>query len=257
MREKNESPERFIELLMEVGVKMLSSGGEVKRVEDSLERMGTAFGARMTNAFVITSTINVTLEMDGDNAVTRIRRIHSSGTDFIMLEKMNTLSRHYCRGNMSLDELEEELLQSDGYHYNRALTYLGGCLAAGSFSVFVGGNLIDGLLGALAAVLICFLQEKLEPYCNNKVSFNALAAFITGCAICLAIRWLPPHKAHLGDVVIGAIMVLIPGVATTNSIRDLMVGDTLSGFMRLVEALVWAAALAGGFMVAIYLMGGR
>ena len=51
-------------------------------------------------------------------------------------------------------------------------------------------------------------------------------------------------------------MLLIPGLATTNSVRDIMVGDTISGIMRLIECLLWAAALAFGFMIAIRLTGG-
>ena len=51
-------------------------------------------------------------------------------------------------------------------------------------------------------------------------------------------------------------MLLIPGLATTNSVRDIMVGDTISGIMRLIECLLWALALAFGFMIAIRLTGG-
>ena len=52
-------------------------------------------------------------------------------------------------------------------------------------------------------------------------------------------------------ILIGDIMLLIPGLAMTNAIRNLLVGDTISGAVRLAESLIWAAALAGGFMVAL------
>ena len=55
---------------------------------------------------------------------------------------------------------------------------------------------------------------------------------------------------------IGDIMLLIPGIAMTNSVRDILVGDTISGIMRLIESLVWAGALACGFMSAIWILGG-
>jgi len=38
--------------------------------------------------------------------------------------------------------------------------------------------------------------------------------------------------------------------------RDILVGDTISGIMRLIESLLWAAGLAVGFMLAILLVGG-
>lgn len=42
---------------------------------------------------------------------------------------------------------------------------------------------------------------------------------------------------------IGDIMLLIPGILMTNSIRDILIGDTISGVMRLVESLLWAEHL--------------
>jgi uncharacterized membrane protein YjjP (DUF1212 family) len=52
----------------------------------------------------------------------------------------------------------------------------------------------------------------------------------------------------MDKIMIGDIMLLIPGIAMTNSIRNMLVGDTISGIMRLIESLLWAGALALGFM---------
>ena len=42
----------------------------------------------------------------------------------------------------------------------------------------------------------------------------------------------------------------------TNAIRDILLGDIISGSLRLVEAVLLAAMLALGMMAAIWLMGG-
>ena len=51
-------------------------------------------------------------------------------------------------------------------------------------------------------------------------------------------------------------MLLIPGLALTNAIRNILVGNTISGVMRLIEAVLWALGLAMGFMLAMFLVGG-
>ena len=61
---------------------------------------------------------------------------------------------------------------------------------------------------------------------------------------------------HGDKVLIGIIMLLIPGIMLTNSIRDILLGDIISGSLRLVEAILMAATLALGMMAAIWLMGG-
>ena len=84
--------------------------------------------------------------------------------------------------------------------------------------------------------------------------FNFLSAFAVGAAICLTCRGLP--ALHSDKVMIGVIMLLVPGVAFTNAVKDIFIGDTISGVMRMIEAVLWAAALALGFALAGRLVGG-
>ncbi len=60
---------------------------------------------------------------------------------------------------------------------------------------------------------------------------------------------------QMAKIMIGDIMLLIPGASFTNSIRDVLLGDTLSGIVRFVEALLLAAVLTVGFLAAILLFG--
>ena len=53
----------------------------------------------------------------------------------------------------------------------------------------------------------------------------------------------------------GDIMLLIPGLMATNAIRDILIGDTISGVMRFIEAMLLAAVLALGFIGEILLNG--
>ena len=57
-------------------------------------------------------------------------------------------------------------------------------------------------------------------------------------------------------IVIGNIMLLIPGISLTNSIRDMVSGDTMSGTLRFIEACILALAIAGGYFLASVLVGG-
>ena len=90
-----------------------------------------------------------------------------------------------------------------------------------------------------------------RPVCMNEVTFQFAASFLTGCVICGLVLLCP--FLHMDKIMIGDIMLLIPGLMSTNAIRDVLIGDTLSGIIRLIAALLLAAALALGFMGAILL----
>ncbi|MFR2965073.1 MAG: threonine/serine exporter family protein [Anaerovoracaceae bacterium] len=67
-------------------------------------------------------------------------------------------------------------------------------------------------------------------------------------------------KLGLGDnedkIMIGGIMLLIPGIAMTNSLRDMLTGDIATGLLRLVNSLLLAASIACGFALPLILTGG-
>ena len=98
------------------------------------------------------------------------------------------------------------------------------------------------------------MERYLSPFCMNGVEFQFIASFLSGVSTLLLCRF--GMQFHADKVLIGIIMLLIPGIILTNSIRDILLGDIISGSLRLVEAILMAATLALGMMAAIWLMGG-
>ncbi|WDU83434.1 threonine/serine exporter family protein [Caloramator sp. Dgby_cultured_2] len=46
------------------------------------------------------------------------------------------------------------------------------------------------------------------------------------------------NAVNLDKVIIGSIMILVPGIAMTNAIKDALYGDLISSFARFGEALL-------------------
>ena len=248
-----EKQTEFAECLLDMGALLLDCGAEVSRVEDTLCRMGKAYGARHTDAFVITSIIILTMDFGDEDAITETRRIYSSaGNDFYRLEKLNHLSRACCAAPIPVQELQEKLAHIAGGRKPEKVILLGSVLAAGSFAVFFGGTVWDGLTAAVFALLICYLQKRFGNTQISTAGSNLFIAFLTGLAVGLLCRLAP--VLHMDKILIGDIMLLIPGIAMTNSIRNMLGGNTISGAVRLLESLVWAGALAGGFMTALLIV---
>ena len=127
---------------------------------------------------------------------------------------------------------------------------MGSVLAAGALAVFFGGTILDGAMAAAFAVGIWLVQMYFAPICTNNILFNFLCSFATGVLIGLAGHVLPIHE---DKVMIGDIMLLIPGLALTNAVKDMFVGDTITGSLRLVESVLWAAGIACGFALAVFI----
>ena len=249
---KSEQAE-LMDCLLDMGQMLLECGAEISRVEDTLSRMAKAYGCLRVDVFVITSIISLSMEFPMDEAITETRRIYSSsGTDFIRLENLNRISRSCCMEPPLISELREQLQQASSEEKPFLMFLIGSMLAAGAFAVFFGGSLLDGLAAAVFAIGICLLQKRLGDTEITPVGANLLLSFLSGLivgVVCFAVPGL-----HMDKILIGDIMLMIPGLAMTNAVRNMLGGNTISGLVRLTESLIWAAALAGGFMTAILIV---
>ena len=52
-------------------------------------------------------------------------------------------------------------------------------------------------------------------------------------------------------IIIGALMALVPGIAMTNAMRDIMACDMVAGISKAAEALLIGAAIALGTALAL------
>ena len=246
---------QLLDCLLDMGELLLDAGAEVSRVEDTLSRVGRAYGARRMDVFVITSIISMTMEFPDEEAATETRRIHSgSSTDFVRLERLNELSRECCTAPLPLSELRARVHHIAAGRKPFRVIWSGSVLAAGAFAVFFGGTVWDGLAAAVFGLGICLLQRWLDRTELNPAAMNLLISLLVGLGVGAAAKLIP--GLHMDMILIGDIMLLIPGLAMTNAIRNILLGDTISGVVRLAESLLWAMALAGGIMMSLLLMEG-
>lgn len=241
--------------LLNIGDAMMVAGADVRYVERTLSRLGFAYGAENTNVLVITAAIIVTITSSSGREYTQTRRIDTAAsTDFKKLEALNDLCRECFKHPLSAEELQARIDAIDDQTMDNLSLYGGGILACGAFAIFFGGSWVDGIVAALIGGLVCYTLRHWKHYLPNALIYNFAVSLVAGILIGIVAALIPGISRDM--VTIGVIMVLIPGVAMTNSIRDLIAGDTISGVMRLVESLLWAGALALGFMLSMYVMNG-
>ena len=244
----------LLHAVLDIGEAMQNSGAEVSRVEDSINRMCYAYGVRRVNSFTITSNTVVTLELADGSVVTETRRVHPGTADFARLDRLNDLSRYVCTHRPPVAEIRARYGAIAAQRPpSRLRTYLGGVLTAAGFAAFFGGSLPDALAAGLLALLIETLMLLPIRRQLNPLFYLTVTAFLTGLGGIALVRL--GVGRHLDFILIGCIMLTIPGLAITNAARDLLSCDTFSGLSRLCESLLQAAGIACGCAAAISLLG--
>ncbi len=237
--------DRILEYIMELGSRMLTAGGEVHRVEDTITRLCHAYGASRTDVFTITTTIAVTVYFEDRPSLTQTRRVSGQHTDLTVLARLNDLSRVVCSHPCDAAALKERLgmiSQSGNPLHIQIIIW---AIVSADFALFFGGSLIDALCSGFIGALLAVLKNRLDLFFQNNY-FAVLICGICGSILGTAAARLFPGVSSF-YINLGNIMLFIPGIALTTSIRDMFSGDTISGIMKFVETLLVSLMIAWSF----------
>ena len=244
--------DNLVRIAMDIGEGLQKSGAEIHRVENAIEHICKAYGAAHVEVFSIQSLIVTSVRMPDGSYSSQSRRITNCSNHLRCLEHYNRLSREICRDTPSFDEVDRRIFEiKQKRQYSYLLITIGYIFAASAFAVFFGGTLRDGLAAAIIGFVMALI-DKIEAKFFTPVTKTLLVAFSAGILSCLLV--MVGIGEHVDMIAIGTIMILIPGLALGNSMRDLLSGDTLAGILRAVQSCIIAVIIAIGYSIAILLL---
>ena len=239
------------------GKLLIESGAEIYRVEETMVRLCHSFHeVQDAESFVTPTGIMLSITVDGKTS-TKIMRVHSRGVDLNCIDRINALSRRASETAFSLEELNQQLQEiGRKERYSFGMTLLFSALSAGGFAIFFQGSMLEAGCAFFIGLIIKAITWFMEQRDLNNFFINAIgAAFAAMVALGL-------HKllanTDVDIMIISSIMLLVPGLAITNAIRDTVAGDYLSGVARACEAFLVAIAIAVGigFILSIFMVQG-
>jgi uncharacterized membrane protein YjjP (DUF1212 family) len=244
---------QLVPLAADLGAVLLRSGAEIRQVEEGLYRLFEAHGLK-AEVFVLLKGIFLSA-WDGDQPVSLIRHVRGgSGVDLARLERAlllaDELADRPASGDEAVRDAQARVAALGAPGPARTALLVGAAAAtAGIYGVFFGGTWAEALWAAGAAAGVQGLRAL-----GAKASLPALAEVFLA-AVLLALAGLAAPLVLAGAdpvrVVTGGVMILIPGVALVNGVKDVLHGDTVSSLYRLAEAGLQTAAIAAGVAVVL------
>ena len=228
-----------------LGYRLAMCGAETYRVEESINRVLQSYGLS-SEVFVIPNCMHISIHTPDGRTLTRMRRIGDHGNDLDAVERYTGLSRRICKETPEPEVARQWLKDTDKHreYYSFPVYLLGNALGAFGFCLMFGGGLIDGLCACLCGILVGLVNRVMEKWGANPFFRIITAAFVMA---------IPAYGLGAAGIVynpdatvIGALMILVPGLLFTNAMRDIIYGDTNSGINRVVQVLLIALAIALG-----------
>lgn len=239
----------IMDFAADLGYELSMSGAETFRVEDSMYRVITSYGIE-AEVFSIPNYLIVSIITETGKPLTRMRRVGYHGNNLDAVEKLNALSRRICSQHPEPSEAMRMLenVRESIPRYSLPVYLLGNFLGSAGFSVLFGCGLTDMLLAGVCGILGGLINRFMDNMKVNSFFVTILSAFLMA---------LTAYGLNVADivqnvdgVVIGGLMILVPGLLFTNAMRDIIYGDTNSGITRIVQVLLIAMGMALGTAVA-------
>ena len=235
--------QQVLEVAYEAGNILLENGAEIARVEETTARIAAAYGVGDSDFFVLSNGIFATAR-----GYAKVKFIPFKGTQLAKVIAVNQLSRDIERDHPPLEEVRRRLKE---IRENKGFTAYEQILASGlgsaAFCIIFGGGWMDSLVSFIVGVLLYFFVLYVSAPRMSKLMGNICGGALVTLLCFLA--YSVGFGQSLGNMIIGAIIPLIPGVPFTNGVRDLANEDYIAGATRLLDAMLVFFCIALGVVL--------
>ncbi len=248
-----EGNQKVLKLAVSVGETLLLSGGEIYRVQETVERILEAYGMEDYHVFVVSNGIFATVDEEGESRGSMVRNVPLGSVHLGRIAAVNQLSREICSHSCTVEEAYQRLQDCQKLPEPGMLAKtLAAGMGCAAFGYIFGGQFVECLLSFVLGMLLQIFLMQAGRIKMSKFMVNILgSAAVTVVSFALSALGM---KFMQDKVVIGSIVLLVPGVLLTTGIRELFNGDYLSGSIHLADALMTAACIAVGVGAAVKLV---
>lgn len=224
---------------------ILESGGETYRVEETITRICSSYGLQDAESYVTPTGIICSASNENNDTISMVKRVTNRSVNLERIDLVNELSRTIEVNKIPVEKLKQELdIISKSPRYPNYIDVLFSAVAASGFTFLFGGDIKDVICSFMIGIVIKFTANLFDRLNINQFFVNSICGGISALMALIFMQF--KLGSNLDTIIIGSIMLLVPGLSITNAIRDTIAGDLVSGLSRAADAFLVAVSIAVG-----------
>lgn len=270
--------------------RLIENGAEISMAEEAAEGLGRALGADRAECFALPTGVMVSLGDREGHVHTEVRRIRSRVLDLHRMVAIRRALDEACgaltsgrsgeSGGVEAFALSLDTAASLPAH-SALVRRAGAFLAAGAFALLFGGGWMDGLAAGVIGLAWQSLKDLLVrtdrshlgvgpggedlrgcPDGDTRVRGAAAGipevfhAILGGFLVILASGFLGRLVPGIDAAMVGkgGLMLLVPGLAFVQAVRELVSGQLVSSVSRFADVGLTGLGIAGGGAIALEIL---
>jgi len=246
---KKEEQDLYLQAALKAGQIALANGSETAGCDKIMNNILSQSGEEDYDTSVVSTSIFVRLGQK-----VGMITIKKWGTDLNKLCKASDVSRNLSAGKITIREASEQLNSIDQTRlYSFFVLMIGYVSLITAMAFLNNGTVPDCICAAFCGVVMALADaffSRIQLHSFAVMMLKGLIVMI--CAAVAAV--ILKGRVNADVIVIASFIPLLPGLAMTNSVRDTLQGDYVSGASRLMEATVRIMALILGVLIGMVAM---
>lgn len=241
--------------LVGLGSGLLSVGVATTDIERTLHSVARALGFTDASIIVLPTVMIVSIAEDSERGL-EATEPHDGEVRFDRASGMYELVLAAQRGELTAEQGLQRLaeIRAEPPRFRWPLRIIGHGIASAGVALILLGADATSMIGAfLLGSLVGASKLLVRPNSFSATLLPAFVAFVTSLAVFAA------AEAELLtvplQVLIPALVTLLPGAALTTGIQELAAGDMISGSSRLVSGAIQLVLLACGIVAGLAITG--
>ena len=237
--------QKVMAMALYLGQLLVKYGAEIYRTEDTISRICESYeNLTAIDVFGLSNGLFISLEYNNE-VITMYKNASVGNLNLEKINLLNTFSRKFVKDPQDVQAAIQDLRAiEDKGEYSFPLKFLASGLAASFFALLFGADTMDAVCTFFVGSLSYGGVFLLSKYDWTFFIESFLGAFFSSFFAMVCILLGAGH--NIDHIIIGSIMLFVPGVVMTNAVRDIMSDDFLSGLIGLVKAIFIALAIAIG-----------
>lgn len=238
----------FITLCLDYSTSFLEVGGSTSRLERKIVELGNVYNLNI-DIFSTPSAVIISIH-DNDDSITSMRRLTEDKIDLSKLKDLNNLINKAINKKISVKKARAELtkINNSKPHYPKVVLYMSAFLV-GFFSSYAKfGNF---KFASLAGGFSLLITSVIFPFFHKYNFTRIYIIFFSLTVVTIGIGLLSHYFGYpVEQVLIGAVILLLPGFRITNAVSELAEHNFTSGTVKMAKAIIILIALGASSVIA-------